>query len=224
MHLNNGPEQPYTKQVAKHKKNAAIGEKTTTYSNHLLLDGVDARGLSVDEEVTLMEWGNCIIRSVSPLRADLHLEGDFKKTKKKLTWLAESATTPVTLVDYDYLITERKVEEDMNFEDILNPETEYRRDAIADLNVKEPKRGAIIQFERQGYFILDSENPQVFVEIPDGRLDSVSLKGAARKAQDAKEEQLRLEAEALKAAKKEAKAKAAEKKKLAKAAKADAQS
>ena len=44
-----------------------------------------------------MDWGNAIIRTitrdaatgrVTALAGDLHLEGDFKKTKKKLTWLS----------------------------------------------------------------------------------------------------------------------------------------
>ena len=45
-----------------------------------------------------MDWGNCIIRKihkdaasgiVTAIDADLHLEGDFKTTKWKLTWLAQ---------------------------------------------------------------------------------------------------------------------------------------
>jgi len=43
-----------------------------------------------------MDWGNAIARTivrddagrVTEIRGELHLEGDFKKTKKKLTWLS----------------------------------------------------------------------------------------------------------------------------------------
>ena len=51
-------------------------------------------------QVTLMDWGNAIIRTitrdaegrVTALAGDLHLAGDFKKTKKKLTWLSAFVT------------------------------------------------------------------------------------------------------------------------------------
>lgn len=58
------------------------------------------------------------------LEGTLHLEGDFKKTKKKLTWLADTeGVVPTTLYDYDFLITKKKIEEDENFEEFLNPHT-----------------------------------------------------------------------------------------------------
>ncbi len=45
-----------------------------------------------------MDWGNAIVRQkqtdlsgkVLSIIMDLHLDGDFRKTKKKITWLAES--------------------------------------------------------------------------------------------------------------------------------------
>jgi hypothetical protein len=41
----------------------------------------------VGEEITLMNWGNAFVTSAANGRAELklHLEGDFKKTKKKVT-------------------------------------------------------------------------------------------------------------------------------------------
>lgn len=85
-----------------------------------------------------MDWGNAIVRKITraagsdsgpveALEMELHLAGDFKKTKKKVTWLAApSEVTPVTLLDYDYLITKKKLEEDDKVEEVLNPKTEYR--------------------------------------------------------------------------------------------------
>jgi hypothetical protein len=52
---------------------------------------------------------------------ELHLEGDFKKTKLKLTWLAASETCPaLELQHFGYLVTKRKLEEEDNFEDWVN--------------------------------------------------------------------------------------------------------
>ena len=71
-----------------------------------------------------MDWGNAIVRSrkisatgkVESIEMELHLEGDFRKTKKKVTWLAQPTTAyklvDVTLLDYDYLITKKKLEEE----------------------------------------------------------------------------------------------------------------
>lgn len=64
-----------------------------------------------------MDWGNCIIRrvhkgdggAVTAIDADLHLEGDFKKTRLKLTWLAEcESLVPLRLVEFGPLITKPK--------------------------------------------------------------------------------------------------------------------
>ena len=71
-----------------------------------------------------MDWGNAIVRTkainnegkVTAIEMDLHLEGYFRKTKKKITWLAqptaEHALVNATLLDHDYLITKKKLEED----------------------------------------------------------------------------------------------------------------
>lgn len=65
-----------------------------------------------------MDWGNCIMRSVetgagaavTAIAGELHLQGDFKKTKLKLTWLADVPdVVPLRLVTLGYLITKAKV-------------------------------------------------------------------------------------------------------------------
>lgn len=140
-----------------------------------------------------MDWGNAIIRkkSLGPsgdviaIEADLFLEGDFKKTKKKVTWLPlNSPLVDVTLLDYDYLITKKKLEEDDDVADFVTPQTEFRVEALADANVAELKQGDIIQFERKGYYILDKVQGDLakgdlhldFISIPDGRAGGVASK------------------------------------------------
>lgn len=64
-------------------------------------------------QVTLMHWGNCIFEGlerdstgkVTAISAKLHLEGDFKKTKKKLNWvpmLPPSADVQVSLTSFAF--------------------------------------------------------------------------------------------------------------------------
>jgi glutamyl-tRNA synthetase len=190
MHINGGPTVPEVKTMAKHKKNPAIGDKQTVFASMVLLDQADAATLEVGEEITLMDWGNVIVRGVTrdgeivkSVEADLHLEGDFKKTKKKLTWLAESPGRPlvqVQLLDYDYLITKKKLEENDELQQFITPVTEFKVDGVADANVGELAKGDAVQLERRGYYIVDSVGPVVtLILIPDGKAASTASKAAA---------------------------------------------
>jgi len=94
----NGPDKPYSQELPKHKKNPEVGLKTTWFSSTVVIDGEDANLVEINEEVTLMDWGNAIVRKVQKdaatgkvvaIEGELNLQGDFKKTKKKLTWLAK---------------------------------------------------------------------------------------------------------------------------------------
>ncbi|KAL8814480.1 MAG: hypothetical protein Q9223_006298 [Gallowayella weberi] len=159
----------YTEDKPKHGKNPELGSKKVAYSADILIDQVDAQALTQDEEITLMNWGNAIVRKISHslnplhrslvtgLELELHLQGDVKKTKQKITWLATSGQEliPVELVDFDYLITKDKLEEDDNVDDFLTPQTEFRTEALADGNVVGLKEDEVIQFERKGYFRVD---------------------------------------------------------------------
>lgn len=187
--LLNGPSEPYTESKPKHKKNPEVGTKSVVYANQVLIDQEDA-DLTEGEEVTFMDWGNVIVSKVvkegdivKSIEANLHLEGDFRKTSKKLTWLADTKDKiDVDLVDFDHLITKDKLEEDDNFEDFITPETEFHTKAFADLNVAHLRSGDIIQFERKGYYRVDvpyeEGKPAVLFSIPDGK--TVSRYGAKK--------------------------------------------
>ncbi|KIJ35702.1 hypothetical protein M422DRAFT_180403, partial [Sphaerobolus stellatus SS14] len=185
------------KQNPRHKKNPDVGVKDTVYAPVILIEQKDALSFAENEEITLMDWGNAIIRSkstssdgtVTSLTADLHLEGDFRKTDKKITWLAdpESSKQPlisVTLLDYDYLITKKKLEEDDDVANFVTPVTEFKVDAWADKNVATVKQGDFIQFERKGYYRVDAvrgegENLHLdFVHIPDGKAAGLASKNS----------------------------------------------
>ena len=153
--------------------------------------------LTNGNQITLMDWGNAIVRSkttdssgmITALSMELHLEGDFKKTTKKITWLAQPTTAhpliDATLIDYDYLITKKKLEENDELKDFATPVTEFREAALADANVRELKRGDIIQFERRGYYIFDgtAEKTWEFIRIPDGRAAGLASKAGGTAAE-----------------------------------------
>jgi glutamyl-tRNA synthetase len=139
-----------------------------------------------------MDWGNAFVRSaksdtqgeISSIEMELHLEGDFRKTEKKVTWLAASTESHklvnTVLLDYDYLITKTKLEEDDKMEDFVTPVTEFREEAFADANVLDVKKGETIQFERKGFYILDGiiDGTYEFIRIPDSKAASLASKAS----------------------------------------------
>ncbi|CAN3360222.1 glutamate--tRNA ligase, cytoplasmic [Diutina catenulata] len=167
-----------TEERPKHKKNPEVGTKKLLLGPRVLIEQADAATLSEGEEVTFMDWGNVIIGKITKsgdkvtnIDAKLHLEGDFRKTSKKLTWLADTPDkTTVELVDFDHLITKDKLEEGDNFEDFITKDTMFATPALADLNVKQLKEGDVIQFERKGYYRVDQQGDKtVLFSIPDGK-------------------------------------------------------
>lgn len=176
----------YTEEKPKHTKNIDLGTKKVAYSDTILIDQADAQAFEQDEEITLMNWGNAYVRKISQslnplnrhvtsLELELHLQGDVKKTKQKITWLSTQGQEliPVELVEFDFLITKDKLEEEDNLEDFLNEHTEFRTDALADGNVTELKENDIVQIERKGYFRVDRAflhgKPAVLFNIPTGK-------------------------------------------------------
>lgn len=166
---------------ALHKKNPDVGTKKVWLSNKLLIEQDDASTLKVGEELTLMDWGNAIVDEITGtgaetvVKAHLHLEGDFKKTEHKITWLADvKDNVKVKLFDFDHLITKEKLEEEDKFEDFLTPETVFESEAVADHNIASVPKWLVLQFERKGYYIVDvaakdGESPVLF-SVPDGKV------------------------------------------------------
>nr|POE87449.1 putative glutamate--trna ligase, cytoplasmic [Quercus suber] len=189
------PEAPRTEEKDLHAKNAELGKKKVVYSKQIILDQEDAQSFADDEEITLMNWGNAIVRkkhyslnpitaikdavtgdqrTVTELELELHLQGDVKKTSKKITWLStDQELVPLTMYDFDYLITKDKPDPDDALEDILAKDTLTKTDALADLNVAGLKEDDIVQFDRKGYFRIDKALKHgasvVAFQIPTGR-------------------------------------------------------
>eukprot|EP01116_Phalansterium_solitarium_P006348 TRINITY_DN18648_c0_g1_i1.p1 TRINITY_DN18648_c0_g1~~TRINITY_DN18648_c0_g1_i1.p1 ORF type:complete len:756 (-),score=302.42 TRINITY_DN18648_c0_g1_i1:58-2292(-) len=181
VELSNGSATEEAKSVPKHRKNLELGNKTVTYSSRIYVEREDAVTFKAGEEITLMNWGNAIVDAVDTaadgtvsVKARLHLEGNVKDTEKKLNWVAASAHgVQLQMIEFDNLITKKKLDEDDNFEDFVNPVTKYIDEAFADAALRLVKKGERIQLERRGYYICDEaytqpSKPMVFFLIPDG--------------------------------------------------------
>lgn len=179
----NGVDETSTADKPKHAKNAALGLKKVFFSKQIIIGQEDAASFKPNEEITLMNWGNAIVSNISAdqsgivsgLTLQLHLDGDFKKTEKKITWLGKEPVNmiPVDLVDFGYLITKEKLGKEDDLVSFITPKTEFRSKAWADCNVANLAKDEIIQFDRIGYFRVDQayheDKSAVLFRIPAGK-------------------------------------------------------
>eukprot|EP00762_Andalucia_godoyi_P007843 ANDGO_01252.mRNA.1 Glutamate--tRNA ligase len=170
--------------LPRHRKTASLGTKMVAFSRNLWISQADALTLADGEEITLMDWGNVFVRRilyskdnakvVERVEAELNLKGDFRKTSKKITWLARSQDVVEGSCSwFDHLITKEKLEEDDKLEDWINAHSRLEKRMLCDPNVRLIQRGEKFQFERVGFFICDApliskDKGPVFFEIPDG--------------------------------------------------------
>ncbi|KDO30413.1 hypothetical protein SPRG_19636 [Saprolegnia parasitica CBS 223.65] len=171
-----------------HPKNPELGHTVKRLSSSLLIERDDANHFTIGEDVTLMRYGNVTITAINKnsdgeivsVDAKDHPEGDFKKTKLKITWLAQvDDIVPATLVEFDHLISKPKLEENDNFVDHLTPVTRAEMHALGDHGLRNLQYGDVIQLERRGYFRVDApyvskDKPLVLFMIPDGKQRAMS--------------------------------------------------
>lgn len=157
------PVSPQTVDKPKHPKNKEVGLKPVTFSSEILLEQEDVALMKVGEEITLMAWGNAIVREIKEgtpipsITVELNLAGDVKSTEKKVTWLSSQGQdlVPAELWDFDYLITKDKLEDDDDLEKYLTPVTESMEPAWCGADAASLKKDDIVQLERRGYYRVD---------------------------------------------------------------------
>jgi bifunctional glutamyl/prolyl-tRNA synthetase len=160
-----------------------------------LIDEADAATIKENEMVTFMDWGNVKINKihthadgrVREIDAELNLENkDYKKTVK-VTWLANTPSnapfTPVKCYHFDHIIAKAVLDKDEDFKQYCEHQTEFVFDVLGDNEMRNIKKGDIIQLSRRGYYICDeaftpdnngsqngvlSGRPLVLFNIPEG--------------------------------------------------------
>ena len=156
-------------QAARHPKNPEVGEKTVHIGPVVVIDGADAEELKVGENATFINWGNLLIKTVNrgpdwkviSVNAEENISNkDFKKTLK-LTWLCadeeRSPFTPVVQVYYDHIISKTILDKDDDFKQFVGKDTKVEMEMLGDPELKNLKKGEMVQIQRRGFFICDSE-------------------------------------------------------------------
>mmetsp|Transcript_12588 Transcript_12588/g.14656 ORF Transcript_12588/g.14656 Transcript_12588/m.14656 type:complete len:902 (-) Transcript_12588:42-2747(-) len=161
-------------------KDPSFGKRLIRLSKKVLLEKGDVEGITVGEDIVLMRWGVIKITKVEGgLEGVVVPDGNFKTTKRKLSWIANVPNQlPVELYEFDNLISKEKLDEDDNFEDFINPNTIATTIVVGDFGLRNLQKGDIIQLERRGYFRVDQPHTSddkglVLFMIPDGKSKSM---------------------------------------------------
>uniref|UniRef100_A0A182SQU0 Bifunctional glutamate/proline--tRNA ligase n=1 Tax=Anopheles maculatus TaxID=74869 RepID=A0A182SQU0_9DIPT len=195
--------QPGTMQAAVHPKNADIGTKTVHYGPRVLIDLADAKELKEGENATFINWGNLMIRKVNrgadgvPVSIDATPNLDNKDYKKtlKLTWLCELPAdqyTPTYCVYFEHIISKPVLGRDEDFKNYIGHQTRTEVPMLGDPELKNLRKGDIIQLQRRGFFKVDqayqpaseysgAETPIVLFAIPDGHVAAVPTANVPKK-------------------------------------------
>lgn len=182
---------PWKEDRAKHPKNPDVGMRVVTFANKVFVEQADAAAFHDGEEITLMGWGNVVIkrilksanRAIESLEAELKPGGDFSKTKK-VHWLAAEGTQhfAAQLWEFDYLLTKDSLTKTDDLDKCLNPVTATVVDAFVGEDCKGHIEGDIIQVERKGYFRVD----KAIGKGPDGKVVMFKIPTGTGKAYGSK--------------------------------------
>nr|CAD7393466.1 unnamed protein product [Timema cristinae] len=188
--------------TAKHPKNPEVGSKTVWVGPRVLIDRADAETLVEGQNTTFINWGNLLIKKINrengkiiSVDADPNLSNkDFKKTLK-LTWLAETEKAPFIpciCVYFDHIISKPVLGKDDDFKKYIGHKTRWEVQMLGDPELVNVKKSDIIQLQRRGFFICDSEYqppskhsgreaPIILFSIPDGHTKEQPTTGAPKK-------------------------------------------
>jgi len=163
-----------------HPKNPSVGEKVRRFTSTVWIDRADTESLKEGQEITLVDWGNCIVSKIATvdgemtITATLNPTGDFKKTSK-ITWIAAMTdTVPCVLSDLDHLLAKKELEDGDEIENCLREVTWTDFPAVGEHALRTLKQGDKMQIMRKGYFtcyrpFISDAQPLQLIRIPDGK-------------------------------------------------------
>ena len=170
-----------------HQKNKELGKRIQKRYKKLVIEKEDANLLKEGQKLTLYKWGNSIVQKIEKdgdKATAVHVkltpeDKDFKKTTI-CHWvpMKEGLYTKAILREYGHLITVKKLEDNMNIEDIVNNNSKFETEIYVEKIIDEAKKGDKIQLERRGFCVIDSvaEGDKLIQLnfIPDGKTKSQS--------------------------------------------------
>ncbi|GBG33390.1 Glutamate--tRNA ligase, cytoplasmic [Hondaea fermentalgiana] len=180
-----------------HPKNAELGTRGVLHGPEVLVELEDLQAtenvpkLTVGETIILFTWGVMKVTKVNEdangvvtsAEVTFDPDGDKKKPKRKLHWVAKSPhTVPLTMHEFDHLITKPKLEEGEDFKKYINDNSHATTSLIGEAAIRNVKVDTFLELMRRGLFRVDvAMNPNHPIDlfaIPDGRQKAMSTLGS----------------------------------------------
>ena len=173
-----------------HQKNKELGKRILKRYKELVIEKEDSKLVKEGQKLTLYKWGNSIVEKIEKEGDDIYCihvkltpeDKDFKKTTI-CHWIPkkEGLYTKAVIKEYGHLITEKKFDDNMKIEDVVNNNSKYETEVYIEKIIEEAKKGDKIQLERRGYCVIDSlaEGDKLIqlIFIPDGKTKPQSIIG-----------------------------------------------
>ncbi|CAD5118054.1 DgyrCDS6794 [Dimorphilus gyrociliatus] len=193
--------------VDAHPKNKEAGTKTVFRTKTVLIEQEDALRFKENENVTFVNWGNVMIKSIKKsgdrivsVDGDLNLEDTNYKKTIKITWLPQTEKEeiiPITAHHYDHLITKGVLDKNDDFKNFINRNSKKEIHFLGESMIGKLKKGDIIQVQRKGYYIVDVPyepmsrhssrcQPAVLILVPEGNQEKQEGQIGSKKVKESK--------------------------------------
>ncbi|EFN67176.1 Bifunctional aminoacyl-tRNA synthetase [Camponotus floridanus] len=194
--------------VQNHPKDPSKGIKKVRISPKILIERDDAKALIVGQNATFINWGNLMIEeihrdesdNIKNVKARLNLTDKNYKNTLKLTWIAapldkDGVTQEDTIqsnpvecyaVYFNHIMNVPVLGKDDDFKNFVAKDTRKEVKMWGEVEMKNVKKGEIIQLQRKGFFICDvpyapissyslRQQPVILFHIPDGHMTTPSV-------------------------------------------------
>lgn len=167
-------------EISNHPQRPELGNRKIEFSKVVLIEQDDFAEIPPAKFKRLIEGGEVRLRGAYVIRCDRIIKADDgsiielrcsydpdtlgknpegRKVKGVIHWVSEQHAIPAELRLYDRLFSHPNPESLDNFLDALNPHSlEILSDSRVESNLAKAEPGSRFQFERTGYFCLDSDS------------------------------------------------------------------
>ena len=173
-------------EVEWNQKNKVLGKRIQKRCNKLVIE--DANLLKEGQKLTICNYGNSLVEKIekegdkiTAVHVKLTPEDkNFKKTSK-CHWVPvkEGLYTKGVIIEYNHLITAKKIKDNMKFEDVVNKNSKFETVVYISKIIGDAKKGDKVKLERSGYCVIDSvaegDKLLLFNFIPDGKTKFQSI-------------------------------------------------
>ncbi len=163
-----------------HPKDESMGQRTLPFTREIYIDRDDFREEANKKYKRLVLGKEVRLRNAYVIKAESVIKddngeiteircsydpqtlgknpADGRKVKGVIHWVSASHSLPAQIRIYDRLFTVANPAAVENIDEALNPDSLVVKQGFVELGLKSAEAGLAYQFEREGYFCVDSED------------------------------------------------------------------